>query len=100
LVRETLKLFANVNTSDKDGWTPLYIASEKGHIEVVSELLNHGANVNTAAKVGWTTLYIAGQNGHIEVVRELLNNVAKSILQIKMVGLLCTKQARRGISRC
>jgi ankyrin repeat protein len=28
-----------VNQANKNGWTPLYIASEKGHVEVVTKLL-------------------------------------------------------------
>ncbi len=32
-----------------DGWTPLYVASEKGHVEVVRALVGAGAAVNQAA---------------------------------------------------
>jgi hypothetical protein len=34
-----------------DGWTPLYIASGKGHVECVRALLDGGAAINQA-KVG------------------------------------------------
>ena len=35
----------------QDGYTPVYIASENGDVEVVSRLIAAGADVNTAAKV-------------------------------------------------
>jgi len=76
---------ANVNTADKDGFSPLYAAGQNGHVEVVRELLNHGADVNTADKDVFNPLYAAGQGGHIEVLRELLNHSAQ----------YNTKEARR-----
>ena len=33
------------------GATPLFIASQKGHIEVVNILIRNGANINLAKKV-------------------------------------------------
>ena len=47
---------ANVNAANEDGFTPLYVSSQKGHMEVVRELLNHGANLNAAYKYGFTPL--------------------------------------------
>ena len=35
----------------QNGWTPLIIASENGHLEVVKSLTEAGANVNHARKV-------------------------------------------------
>ncbi|CAI8042326.1 Ankyrin repeat domain-containing protein 29, partial [Geodia barretti] len=58
------------------GATPLYIASGKGHSEVVDILLRNGAGVDRALNDGTTPLYIASQNGHSEVVDILLRNGA------------------------
>ena len=33
------------------GWTPLDIASENGHLEIVKSLIEAGANVNHTTKV-------------------------------------------------
>ena len=35
----------------QDGWTPLVIASQEGHLEIVKSLIEAGANVNHTAKV-------------------------------------------------
>jgi len=50
VVRALLQHGANVNTVNKEGFTPLFIAGRKGHSEVLRELQNHGASVNTVKK--------------------------------------------------
>jgi ankyrin repeat protein len=62
-----LKHGANVESADKDGWTPLKSASLKCHLEIVRELLNHGAKLESADKNGWTPLMSATSKGHLEV---------------------------------
>ena len=42
-MRELLQRGAVVDAAENDGATPLFIASEKGHLEVVRELLARGA---------------------------------------------------------
>ena len=60
-----------------DGATPLYIAAQNGHLEVVRFLVESGANKDQGtADDGATPLYIAAQNGHLEVVRFLLESGA------------------------
>jgi ankyrin repeat protein len=69
-----------VNAAANDGATPLFIASEKGHLEVVNELLSRGAAVDSILMVsasaphfvGSTPLYAASHFGHAGVVRALL----------------------------
>ena len=62
-------------TTDK-GATPLFVAAEKGDLEVVRLLVESGANKDqgTTGK-GATPLYIAARNGHLEVVRLLVSRV-------------------------
>ena len=52
----------------------LQIASERGHVEVVTELLAYPQiNVTKARSTdGVTPLFLAARNGHLEVVKELL----------------------------
>jgi len=37
---------SDVDTRDKDGWTPLHVAAQKGHKDVIKLLIVRGANVN------------------------------------------------------
>ena len=53
------------------GATPLYIASEKGHLEVVRELLVRGALPGVAANSGATALSRATAEGHAAIAQQL-----------------------------
>ena len=57
--------------------TPLFVASEQGHIEVVRFLVGSGANKDQGrTNDGKRPLYIAAQMGHLEVVRFLVESEA------------------------
>ena len=55
--------------------TPLYFASDRGFLEVVSLLVSAGADVNRLSKWG-SPLQIAARKGHEEIVALLLKNGA------------------------
>lgn len=76
---EAMKLLierkANLNKTDKDGWSPLMIASKYGHEQAVELLLQHNAGTTIRAtcdwenfKAGQTALDIAKAGGKNEVV--------------------------------
>jgi ankyrin repeat protein len=54
-----------------DGWTPLHIASQEGHLEVVRELISHGANPRLVTNSGATALSNATRDGHAAIVQLL-----------------------------
>ena len=55
---------------DSYGDTPLYVACEKGHTEIVTKLLAANANVDLASNSGGT-MAIACYNGHLGIVQLL-----------------------------
>ena len=57
----------------QDGSSPLFIAAQNGHTNVVQLLLTWGHDVNYKRNDDTTPLWIASQMGHLEVVRLLLN---------------------------
>ena len=64
---------ANVESSDKDGRTPLSWAAEKSHVAIVKLLLDKNANVKSEDKDGRTPLSWAAENYFNRGVLELLS---------------------------
>jgi ankyrin repeat protein len=63
----------DVNQAKNYGWTPLSVASEKGHSECMSLLLGkQGIDVNQALDNGSTPLHVGSEKGHTECVSLLL----------------------------
>jgi ankyrin repeat protein len=64
---------ADKNKATTAGVTPIFIASQIGHLEIVKALVAAGADVNIARKgSGITPLYSASEKGHLEIVKTLL----------------------------
>jgi len=59
--RERLKHGANLESANKNGWTPLIKAVQNGLVEVVRELLKHGSKSESANNNGWTHLNTAAE---------------------------------------
>jgi ankyrin repeat protein len=80
-VRRLLRAGADVNARDDDGWTPLHKACHDGHVQLVSELLDHGADIESTimtTRYGSNTrpLHCACINGHLAVGNQLLSRGA------------------------
>ncbi|KAF2818089.1 ankyrin, partial [Ophiobolus disseminans] len=52
-----------------DGWTPLFLAADSGHLEVVKLLLEKGADFTVPTNDGWTPLHVASYKGHLDVIK-------------------------------
>lgn len=61
------------DSADSSACTPLHIASEHGHADVVRLLCDAWAEKDATQTDGLTSLSIAASNGHCEVMRILLN---------------------------
>jgi ankyrin repeat protein len=75
-IPELLRRGAEVNAKNKDGHTPLFIASKLGRLEVVKMLLLGYATIDAKNNEDYTPLLIASQMGRLEVVKELLKHGA------------------------
>lgn len=81
LLREGADLFQKL----KGGATPLYLATQNGHLAAVQYLLTRGANANDGLeyKDCQTALMTAAFGGHRKIVEELLKNGANPLLLSK-----------------
>ena len=57
-------------------WTPIDVASAKGHHKVVELLIEADSEVDPKDKEKTTPLHHAASNGHLKVVKILLENGA------------------------
>jgi ankyrin repeat protein len=71
-VKILVEIGTDINSIDFENTTPLFIACQNGHYEVVEFLLKHGADRNITFR--WTTLpqSVARKNGHKKIV-DILN---------------------------
>ncbi|XP_041477004.1 fibronectin type 3 and ankyrin repeat domains protein 1-like [Lytechinus variegatus] len=61
-----------IDVPDKFGYTPLMAASQKGVVEMVDLLIEHGADINMQNGSGKDALMLSCFAGHLDVVRRLL----------------------------
>jgi cytohesin len=71
-VKNHLARGADVNSKDKDGWTPLHLAVKAGYKDVVELLIAKGADVNAKDKFGETPLIFAASAGNKDVFEVLI----------------------------
>lgn len=63
---------ADVNARSSDEWTPLMLATIKGHTMMVEALLKNGADSNARNRKGWTALMFAVSMSDADTMRILL----------------------------
>ncbi|KAK9965131.1 hypothetical protein ABG768_004240 [Culter alburnus] len=68
-----LRKGANVNEKNKDFLTPLHLAAEKSHNDIIEVLVKHEAKVNAVDNLGQTALHRAAHCGHLQTCRMLLS---------------------------
>lgn len=70
-----------INSQTKNGATPLYLACQEGHLEIVQYLLKDcQADSSIRANDGMTSLHAAAQMGHNTVIVWLVRQGRRSLL--------------------
>lgn len=72
-VTRALKAGADVNFAGPMGLTPLMLAVERHHPDVMRVLLKAGAKVNAAATDGITALMVSAFGGHADLIQPLVD---------------------------
>ena len=86
---------ANLNDKNKEFLTPLHVAAEKSHYDVMEILLKHGAKVNALDGVGQTSLHRSARDGNVQACRVLLGfgadptivSLQGKVISLKINGL-------------
>lgn len=65
-----------LNRQSSIGWTPLLIACNEGHMDVVNNMLANHARVDVFDIEGRSALHLAAEHGNIQVCDALLTNKA------------------------
>ena len=64
---------ANLNDKNKEFLTPLHLAVDKSHYDVIDVLLKCRAKVNALDSAGQTALHRAARDGNVQACRMLLS---------------------------
>lgn len=63
---------ADVNLTDKSGWTPLHHAAHRKHPEAILKLLQNGSSVTAKTEYGYTALHLAAASRNAALAEMLL----------------------------
>jgi len=71
VVKQHLAAGTDVNSKDKDGWTPLHEAASEGHNKIIELLVAKGADVNAKGADGETPVDAAANSETTDFLRKL-----------------------------
>ena len=74
LIQPLIKLNADINLQNKDGYTPLIVSVDNP--KILKYLLEHGANPDIQTPEGYTALIVAADYGYIKSVKLLIQHKA------------------------
>lgn len=92
LAKYLIRRGADIN---KTGWTPLHYAASKGHLELISLLLENHAYIDAPSPNGTTPLMMAAMYGTGEAVKLLLEEGADASLK-NQAGMNALQFAENG----
>jgi hypothetical protein len=80
-LKNHISLGANVNQTNKQGWTPLHYAAVRGKTNCAEILLKNGAKVDPLTSAQKTPLHYAADRGFAPLIKLLLKNGANPNLR-------------------
>ena len=72
------------NEHGRDGWTPIQLAAQSGHIDVIKYLAGITDNPNSPGNIGMTPIRLANQQGYTEIVDFLKSELDRHTLKAKI----------------
>lgn len=78
LTGKPFSLAGFINTARKDGTTPLMTAVDRGHEDIVAELLAAGAKRDPKNKDGRTAFHFAAARGKVAILTQLIKSEEKA----------------------
>jgi excisionase family DNA binding protein len=75
-LKSLIEAGADLNSRSNDEWTPLMLATIKGHTAMIQILLKNGADSNARNRKGWTALMFACSMSDVDNMRILLTEGA------------------------
>lgn len=93
-----LRKGANVDEKTKDLMTPLHVASEKAHNDIIEILIKNDAKVNALDSLGQTPLHRAARCGHHHTCRFLLASGADSLI-ISLHGFTASQMGNESVQQ-
>uniref|UniRef100_A0AAQ4P8F9 Poly [ADP-ribose] polymerase n=1 Tax=Gasterosteus aculeatus aculeatus TaxID=481459 RepID=A0AAQ4P8F9_GASAC len=93
-----LRKGAGVNEKNKDFMTPLHVAAERAHNDIMEVLQKHGAKVNAVDTLGQTALHRAAMAGHLQTCRLLLGYGADASL-LSLQGFTAAQMGNEAVQQ-
>ena len=75
----TVNGIEEINGVDDEGWTPLHLAAQEGHLDIVKHLVEKGANFRASSKTGRTPLHMCSSCGHVGILEYLLSSAKQHV---------------------
>ena len=94
-VKSLLSSGVDINSLNRENWTPLHTAINQKNIEIVQLLLDRDANLNLISSQGETPLHFAVKSGQKDIV-ELLIAKGADVNIVSMMGENALSLSRKG----
>jgi len=90
LIQEMKKQEITMDFKGTKDETPLYLAAQQGHTEIILKLIENGASVETVTDDKLTPLHYAAQDGHIEIVKIIIDKLIE-LNKIDLIDIKCNE---------